>query len=614
MNSNILNNKIIGVLNKKTEQLVRTQSISKELASRLVYCNLISDLADHIGYKLPSKSSKEDVALYRSDIDFEAILNDRGILDEIFEAIVEKSYRKCKGQFLTPSKVAQFMAAWGVSGGVESVLDPAVGPGIFLDKIAEVVGTQDCEMWGFDLDSSMVNTTSLRLSIAGFPGDKTTLLHEDFLKSHFITKKFDLIICNPPYLNFHDFDRNFDITSIEKKFGLKLSRLTNIYSLFFMQATSFIKSGGKMAFITPSEFFYTGYGEDLKKFLLKNWTIEAFVLVDFSKVVFNDVLTTAVVTLLSKNSPQNDHMVKFIRVLEWPDDNETLMEAVTHGIIDKNFITSNQIKQTDLDPSEKWQSYFEESDNSSLLQKLIPLSKIATVDRGIATGHNNYFALTQDEVKKWKIEERFLKPVITKSRKIKGYDFGSQDYKSQQLGNERAYLLYCFEEPSENLWKYIEYGESIGTHKRYLTSHRTPWYSMEKGKVAPIWAMVFSRDQMRFILNKTNCFNLTTFHGIFPYFNDEIMQKALLAYLNSDIFRDIQITKRREYGGGLHKFEPNDLEKLPVIDVTKLPAGNLEKLSSLFDELCESIRISNKNEEKIRKRIDKELQRILEIS
>lgn len=610
--SSLSTKKIIRDLNKKVEQLGRTRGIDKELASRFAYCNLINDLAKRVGYSLPIKNLREREIQSELDIDLEPILADREILDEIFEAIVEKSYRKNKGQFLTPPKVAHFMTSWGVLNGVNSILDPAVGPGIFLDKVSQVLSSQDYELWGFDIDSMMVNATSLRLSIAGIPSERFTLMHDDFLKSHFITKKFDLIICNPPYLNFHDFDRNFDISSIERKFGLKLSRLTNIYSLFFMQATSFIKNNGKMAFITPSEFFYTGYGEDLKKFLLRNWTIEAFILVDFSKVVFNDVLTTAVITLLSKNPPQNDHMVKFIRVLEWPDDNEVLMTAVAHGIVNSHFITLNQIRQNELDPSEKWQSCFEECGNSTFLQKLVPLSKIATVDRGIATGHNDFFAITQKDAAKWKIEEKFLRPVVSKSRSISCYDFELQDYEKQRLENERVFLLYCFEEPSENLRKYLEYGESIGTHKRFLTSHRTPWYSMEKGKVAPIWATVFSRGRMRFIFNKSNCFNLTTFHGIFPYFQDEIMQKAFLAYLNSNLFRDIQVTKRREYGGGLHKFEPRDLEKLPVIDVTKLPVEDLKKLSDLFDKLCNASRISVKNEEKVKIEIDIELQRILD--
>ena len=72
-----------------------------------------------------------------------------------------------------------------------------------------------------------------------------------------------------------------------------------------------------------------------------------------------------------------------------------------------------------------------------------------------------------------------------------------------------------------------------------------------EGKDPPILATVFSRTRMRFALNKTDCLHLTAFHGVYPEFQSEVMRKALLAYLNSNLGKDIQVIKRREYGGGL---------------------------------------------------------------
>ncbi len=129
-------------------------------------------------------------------------------------------------------------------------------------------------------------------------------------------------------------------------------------------------------------------------------------------------------------------------------------------------------------------------------------------------------------------------------------------------------------------------GEKNDVHKGYLCSHRKPWFSMEKGNIAPILASVFSRDSTRFILNQAHTLNLAAFHGVYPNFDDELMTKALLCYFNSGICGEIQVIARREYGGGLHKFEPKDLEKLLVLDVTKLKKPDLELLANLFDNLC----------------------------
>ena len=608
---------LIAYLREASDRLQRSLRIDKATATRLCFYELISQVAGRIGHTLPF-DDLELIQLSRSTVRMqfgaELIIDNPSLLDNIFESIVDENYRKTKGQFLTPPQIAQFMVSWGISERCQSILDPAVGTGIFLHEAYQSLG-QDVKyvMYGIDIDPVMLNAASLRLALAGVPRNRITLIQEDFLKTQATSKKFDLVICNPPYLNFHDFECDVDTSAIERSYGIRLSRLTNIYALFFIRATSFVKEDGKMVFITPSEFFYTGYGEDLRSFLLKNFTIDAFVLIDFSKTVFNKALTTAVITLLRKAPPRGNHKVKFVRVFRWPEDNKTLMDVITVGVADSHYCKLYQVPQAELDPTDKWLVHFEENGYASIIEKLSPLSRMARVDRGIATGHNGFFVLSQNEVAQWKIEDRFLKPVISKAVHVMGYDFTQDDYERLKNQQEKVFLLYCFEEPSENLRRYIEYGEKLGADQRYLTRHRKPWYSMEKGKVAPILATVFSRSRMRFILNKTDCVNLAAFHGIYPNFQDEVMVKALLAYLNSNLCKDVQTIKRREYGGGLHKFEPKDLEKLPVLDVTKLSRDDLERLSRLFDELCRSARISASDEEKVKTTIDTELRRILMI-
>ena len=128
---------------------------------------------------------------------------------------------------------------------------------------------------------------------------------------------------------------------------------------------------------------------------------------------------------------------------------------------------------------------------------------------------------------------------------------------------------------------------------------------MERGKAPEILASVFSRDAVRFVLNEAKVLNLTAYHGVYLTFNDEQMIKALLCFLNSNISAEIQTVSRREYGGGLHKFEPGDLEKLLVIDVTKLKKSQIKKLAGLFDKL------SKKSDDEILEKIDSAIKEIV---
>ena len=44
--------------------------------------------------------------------------------------------------------------------------------------------------------------------------------------------------------------------------------------------------------------------------------------------------------------------------------------------------------------------------------KLVPLKKVAEVRRGFTTGANEFFYLTEEEIKRRKIEKEYLQPII----------------------------------------------------------------------------------------------------------------------------------------------------------------------------------------------------------
>jgi len=605
--------------NKEMKRLSKSISeklhINEEIVGRLTYNLILDKLANKIGESLHFKDSNFNEScknlLNEVDLNIEELLNKPQFLDLLYQDLVSQSYRKKFGQFFTPNYIAEFMASWINLDKPCQVLDPSVGTGIFLENI---IGTTDSpfpELWGFDIDPVLLNTCQVRLTLNGISSDLLHLIQEDFIKmGNFFAEKVDAVICNPPYLNFHNFDRNGLVSPIEKRCGVRLSRLTNIYVLFFIQSLLLTKDKGKLAFITPSEFLYTGYGEELKTFLLKYTTLDSLVLIDFEFSVFNKALTTAVITLFRRGPPKSRHKVKFIRVYSWSNTGE-MLRAVTEGTEDSQNCRIVEVYQDELNPKKKWLEYFVDIRNNHVLNKLVPLSQLAEIHRGIATGFNKFFALSKSELNEWKIEDRFVIPVVTNAYQVKGYDFTVDDWNRLVEKNEKVFLLYIFEEPSQNLKKYIRYGEQeLGANQRYITKHRSPWYSMEKRKPPKILATVFHRKKMRFIFNNVNARNLAPFHCVYPKFNDAIKVKALLTYLNSDLCKDIQVIKRREYGGGLHKFEPKDLENIPVIDITQLGSEDINGLASMFDELCSSFR-KGQDETLIRKKIDDLLKLII---
>ncbi len=170
--------------------------------------------------------------------------------------------------------------------------------------------------------------------------------------------------------------------------------------------------------------------------------------------------------------------------------------------------------------------------------------------------------------------------------------FTEDNYHSLIKSDRQTYLLNANDSKDENVLKYIDFGEKTGIDKKYLTANRTPWYSLENRPPSPIWVSVFNRSGLKFIRNEANIFNLTTFHCVYPVQNslfNNINIDVLFAYLLTDIAREIFEDNCREYGNGLQKFEPNDLNKAMMLDLTLLDKKTENKIIELYKKYRETV-------------------------
>jgi len=101
---------------------------------------------------------------------------------------------------------------------------------------------------------------------------------------------------------------------------------------------------------------------------------------------------------------------------------------------------------------------------------------------------------------------------------------------------------------------------------------------------SPIWVSVFNRTGLRFVRNEANISNLTTFHCIYPrkLLFSTVSTDLLFAYLLTDTARQIFEDNSREYGNGLQKFEPNDLNQGKMLDLSVLPPSSQAKIMELY--------------------------------
>lgn len=489
--------------------------------------------------------------------------------------LVSLEHRKKFAQFFTPFPIAEFMAKWITANKkLQTVLDPAFGLGVFARAIRQT--NTACSIKGFDIDENI-----LRHAANIFDNEKNTSIQLNDYMFNDWENYYDGIVCNPPYFKFHDYENKSTLKEIEKKLGLKLNGFTNLYTLFLLKSAYQLNAGGRAAYIIPSEFLNSDYGKLVKSHLIKNKLLRYIIIFDFEENVFDDALTTCSILLFANDNEKSE--VEFINI-KTLDELFDLQERISSYPKTK---TVNAITFSKLNPEIKWRAYYQEQ-NATRFKNLVPFSNFGKVVRGIATGANEYFTFNQSKAKQFNIAEKYLLPCITKSIDVDGAFFTTADFENLKARDSFVYLLNATAPTETTLKKYLAKGEAEEVHKKFLTASRNPWHTLEKRPPSPIWVSVFNRKGLRFIRNEAKISNLTTFHCIYLNMFSEPKVDLFFAYLLTDLSKDIFNDNRREYGNGLQKFEPNDINKALMVDLDQIEKEDEEGILKHYHEYRKS--------------------------
>ena len=478
--------------------------------------------------------------------------------EHAYRASVDRAHRRAFGQFFTPPNLALLMAHWITANhACRTILDPALGLGMFVRAIT-AVSCQPFAFHGYDCDPAMLERAADVLHDV----PHLTLECADYLTSDWHTR-YDGIICNPPYQKFqHYSQRNERLSLIEQQLGMKLSGLTNIYTLFLLKAMRQLAPNGRAAFLCPSEVFHADYGVQIKQYLLDSGMVRAILLCDPRYAIFDDALTTSCIVLL-ENAPSNQPISSCLMC------NDADVADLTMRIK-----TGQPLPQTAHNPL---QAQIQHNHN------LVPLNTYGKVMRGIATGANQFFMLNHARRDALGLADHVL-PCISKSSHATQPFFTSHDFAHLNDQGKACWLFDAGTAHDPAVQRYVAHGEQQQVHERHLTRHRSPWYALEHREPAPILVGTFFRQRLRFVRNEAGVRTLTCFHSLYLNLAPHDID-LLMAYLLTNTAHEIIGRNRRAYGGGLNKFEPNDLNLALVLDLNALTASqriDMARLSMLY--------------------------------
>jgi len=476
------------------------------------------------------------------------------------------------GQVVTPEPIAALMAKWVMSVKPRTVLDPAAGLGGLLAVCRPL--NQTTALVGVERDAE----TLQRAKTTAPQGAK--LILADYLKSEL--GLFDGIIANPPYVKAHRLDYSEDDWRyFEERLGTSLDRLTNLYALFLLKIWEDLAAGGHAAVILPAEFLNANFGEEIKERLLRAIRPVGIAIFAPSLNVFADALTTSAIVLLDKGRALDIPI--WAKLAESVEDAERFIEGLLAGQI--SAAGKGLINLAVLNPRDKWLNLLlNGATDRAPVQFAKRVGDYFDCRRGIATGANDFFCLSPAEMREHRLTDAHVESCITKATDADGLVFTREKLDALVARDRRCFLLH----PSrngQNLMRYLELGEQQGIPKRHLPSHRPVWYLPENRAVADIWAAVFSRESVKFILNTSGAKNLTCFHGLYAKPGCETLPPLMTLFLNSSNGRRAFSQVNRFYGDGLNKLEPKDVEEMPCPVMSKLDRAEANEITRKLSEL-----------------------------
>lgn len=472
-------------------------------------------------------------------------------LGDAYCAIRTPAQRRPLGQTYTPQAIVRAMVAWADDRGAPvRVVDPGAGSGRYL--LAAAQQFPEASLHGSDIDP--LATLMLRAGVAVLGlADRTTVHlgdYRDLALGH--VEGPTLFLGNPPYVRHHQIapERKAWLLDTARRRGLKASGLAGLHVHFFLATAEHGRPGDYGAFITSAEWLDVNYGGLVRQLLLDGLGGESLHVLDATVAPFADATTTGAITCFTLGSRPESITVR--RVADVSD----------LGRLDRGRAVSRER----LAETHRWSVLTRVT--PKLPSGYIELGELCRVHRGAVTGANKIWVHSDGGVD---LPERVLFASVTKARELFGAGERLSSTRSLRRVIDLPVDLDVFDAAErKQVERFLRAAKRQKVQEGYIASTRKAWWSVGLRAAAPVLATYMARRPPAFVRNDAQARHINIAHGLYPRQDlDATTLDNLAAYLRSAV----SLGQGRVYAGGLTKFEPKEMERLPIPSLETLSRG-----------------------------------------
>lgn len=469
-------------------------------------------------------------------------------LGDAFAAVRSPAVRRAEGATYTPAPIVRSMVAWAAAeGNPTRIVDPGAGSGRFL--IAAARHFPRAHLVGVERDPVAALLLRANLSVSALMSRAAIIVDDYRLAALARIQGATLFIGNPPYVRHHliNGEAKHWFATTSARFGLKASKLAGLHIHFYVRTLEVASPGDYGAFITSSEWLDVNYGLTLRKLLARELGGVALHVLEPAVMPFADATTTGAIACF-----RIGHRAEALQV-----------RAV--GSLDhlNGLSTGRPVAWSEVEAAKRWSTWFRAS--GVVPEDHIQLGELFRVHRGAVTGDNNIWIAgehTRD------LPTHLLTPAVTKARELlRAGDILDDETALRRIVSLPADLDELPVAIRVRVRRFLEWAKQRGADQSYTARHRRAWWAVDLKPPAPIICTYMARRAPAFVRNLCGARHINIAHGLYPR---EPLKTAELNALATWLRTNVGVEGGRTYAGGLIKYEPKEIERIPIPKLSSL--------------------------------------------